>query len=591
MLLVDSDNDGTRDFSDIVKAIKKKCVVSSTYKSAEDIIAQLFEIEKKPKKVNSTDSDNCTEYNKKYDLSDSILIIDEAHNLINKENLIKLIKCFPKVLLLTATPPCQIEEIIGCETIYKYDFGKAIENKYICDYKIYLPLVEKKIVNIEQPVELLELDNDLCKKGLFVINGMLKTGSRRCIIYLSSIDECDKFGDILLDVMTKYHGLPCWVDIITSDISANARKTILDDFQSDTMRPDTFKFLCSVRILDEGVDIIKCDSVFITHIGNKENDIRIVQRICRANRIDKVNPNKVASCFLWCDDINRSLQTLQLLKDNDVNFNSKISIVNSNYDIGHEVKLINKIAKCNIEFTKFIDVKCLSAEEMWEFKKGLLFEFCDKYGKCVKSKELYKGYQIDQWLCCQKLKITSVGDNLYIKLSSNKIVKENLDEYLKYKETKKDKIKVSQDDLQQLFFSFCNENHRCPMRKELYQDQKVGRWFEHKKACLTSQNDEIYNSLATNLYAKRQMDNFLEKRASPTLTFDNWKKLLFEYANENKKCIQQGKKNFYNGHNLGRWFQNQLRNFNSINDKIYKILSENIYVKESLDIFLENRKI
>ena len=72
---------------------------------------------------------------------DTILIVDKAHNLLNLNNLLKIVKKFNKVLLVTATPPIQMEDIIPHDIIYKYSFKDFIKDGYICDYLIYLPFV------------------------------------------------------------------------------------------------------------------------------------------------------------------------------------------------------------------------------------------------------------------------------------------------------------------------------------------------------------------------------------------------------------------------------------------------------------------
>ena len=82
------DTNGTRDFNVIKENLNKNTVYSSTFKSAEDIISKIFD-----------SKEECI-------LSeDTILIVDEAHNLLNLNNLIKIIQKFNKVLLVTATPP------------------------------------------------------------------------------------------------------------------------------------------------------------------------------------------------------------------------------------------------------------------------------------------------------------------------------------------------------------------------------------------------------------------------------------------------------------------------------------------------------
>ena len=58
--------------------------------------------------------------------------------------------------------------------------------------------------------------------------------------------------------------------------------------------------MCNVHILDEGIDIPTCDSIYLTHPNN--NPTNIIQRISRANRIDSNNKDKIAKIFLWTKD-------------------------------------------------------------------------------------------------------------------------------------------------------------------------------------------------------------------------------------------------------------------------------------------------
>ena len=106
---------------------------------------------------------------------------------------------------------------MSSELIYEYKFSDAIKDNAICDYRIYLPLVDKKDENnfdilIHIPEELKNdienIDENLYKKGLFLINGMLQKGCRRCIAYLSSIEECIEFEKVISNIMEKYHSLP-----------------------------------------------------------------------------------------------------------------------------------------------------------------------------------------------------------------------------------------------------------------------------------------------------------------------------------------------------------------------------------------------
>ena len=62
------------------------------------------------------------------------------------------------------------------------------------------------------------------------------------------------------------------------------------------------------------------------------------------------------------------------------------------------------------------------------------------------------------------------------------------------------------------------------------------------------------------------------------------KKLLNEYCDENK-CAPQST-TIYKNQNIGIWFQYQKGKIESIDDDIYIKLSENEYIKRSLDEYL-----
>jgi len=344
------DMNGTRNISIIKENLNKNSIFSSTFKSAEEIISKIFNPE-----------EGCT-------LSEeTILIIDEAHNLLNLNNLIKIVQQFNKVLLVTATPPSNLDEIIPNDIIYKYSFQEAIKDGYICDYEIYLPFIENNKVIINQPNELIELDENICKKSLFFINGLLRTGSRRTIVYLKSKEECDIYSYIINYIMNNYHFYKIHIEKIISDTKKEERMSILSNFEEESLEEE-IKIILSVRILDEGINLIKCDSVYLTNLGDHSNDVRTIQRFLRANRKDPKNKNKKANIFIWCEDNNISLNVFQMLKNNDINFNKKIKIIDNNYDTyyreNNKLSSLNKY-KIDNELIKNIEVKCLTIEELW----------------------------------------------------------------------------------------------------------------------------------------------------------------------------------------------------------------------------------
>ena len=167
--------DGSRDIVNIKNLIKDKNIFSVTYDSI-DILNKII----------------------KY-IENKIIFIDEYHNLSmnnlenNKDNINKLLISNNKIIFMSATPLIneKYSNIFG-DYIYKYDWKKAIENKYICDFNIIFP---DKVDDINIFKELLNNinykanDKELVTKIYFILKGMLYYGSKKTILYSTSIEE------------------------------------------------------------------------------------------------------------------------------------------------------------------------------------------------------------------------------------------------------------------------------------------------------------------------------------------------------------------------------------------------------------------
>jgi len=110
-----------------------------------------------------------------------------------------------------------------------------------------------------------------------------------------------------------------------------------------------------------------------------------------------------------------------MLKNNDVDFNKKIRVLDNNYgtyykDSKNNTSNINKY-NINNEIIQNINIKCLTVEELWEFKKNLLFEFCDLYKTIPLENIIYKNQKIGFWYKSQKIKIKNNLFNNTINLS------------------------------------------------------------------------------------------------------------------------------------------------------------------------------
>ena len=264
--------------------------------------------------------------------------------------------------LMSATMCFEILEHIRIHRMFTMSFARAIQEKRIVDYTIWLPHLlfsqennEYKGVDITIPPEFKQYDSDLTAKSLYHAVCMLKTGSRKCIVYLPNQEECDSYMKIVADVFLNYHGIDVWTHKIISSTTSQERTRILDEFQHTDSSMKMY-ILCSVRILDEAVNIPKCDSVFITKVGEHSSDIRFFQRISRSSTVDKENPNKHNNIFLWSEGLESCVDALSRLKDADPEFHKKLRVADCMYDSSHQPNRVKSIHVENNDTAKKLSI-------------------------------------------------------------------------------------------------------------------------------------------------------------------------------------------------------------------------------------------
>jgi predicted helicase len=113
-------------------------------------------------------------------------------------------------------------------------------------------------------------------------------------VYLKTIKESEEFTKILQTLNIYFEFNIKIYEINYKSTSKNREKTLVK-FKNDNT---CINIICNVHILDEGIDIPECDSVYLTHPNN--NPINIIQRISRSNRLDINNKDKISKIFLWC---------------------------------------------------------------------------------------------------------------------------------------------------------------------------------------------------------------------------------------------------------------------------------------------------
>ena len=132
----------------------------------------------------------------------------------------------------------------------------------------------------------------------------------------------------ILNWLSKFLG----VEIEYWQIDCNTKKTIREKIINNFKETTKIAILINVHILDEGINIPECDSVFITQPSN--NMINIIQRMCRANRITENKNN--CNIYLWCKEKKADIILNYIFENTNEFIKDKVFIYNT------EKKIIGK---------------------------------------------------------------------------------------------------------------------------------------------------------------------------------------------------------------------------------------------------------
>lgn len=318
----------------------------------------------------------------------SLIICDEVHNVTKYECIYRsLFSNFSKVLLSTATPN---ETNIGFlenrqRDTYYLSVGEAIEKHYITDYKIFIPQLDD---NLEEDTL---MNTDYETKVKFMKTTINKTKCKKIIVYLYSITECDEF----IECCKSHIEGDYWYNTISCHVDLDSRKKILDDFQNNDK---DVSILCSIHILDECIDIPKCDGVFLINI-NQNDDIKLVQRVFRSMRLDSTSPDKIATIMLWSYDIDMACNILNILKekDNRYCFHDKINVldmeIDNNYGDGN-----GKSKLCT-----YLNTISQNENDVWNNKFVKMCEYSIELDRLPEKNDVYENINIGEWVHCQKV--------------------------------------------------------------------------------------------------------------------------------------------------------------------------------------------
>jgi len=562
------DSDGTRDIDQINEFINNnpKFLISATYKSV-DILQQL-------------------------NLTNSLIIIDEFHNLSKnnvcneEDNFYKLLISNNKFLLMSATPRIyELEDedddennnIDLGEIVYNMTFTEAIEKKYICDYRIWLPSIHEDNSDLNNElineIGIDDIDNELKAKCMFLFKNLLDHGSNKCILYCQDTNNLNDIKDCIVK-LNEFYSIDLNIQEITSETSYKNREKILNDFESS----NKIELLLSIRICDECIDIPVCDSVYITYPSSCK--IRTIQRLCRCIRTDKNNKFKIGNIFLWCNEYDKILNTISGIKEYDVFFKDKIKVLRTNF--------MNKkeIDEKFIEDEKLIEKYILDIKEFrqytWHERLEMVKQYIDENDKIPsqydKDKEIK---QLAKWLdyihqIYYKKKYIMKNENIY-----NIWTKFINDE--KYKEYFFDNYSLWNNILIEVI-NYINKYKKKPTIDDKDNNiQQLARWInkqiqKYRNREHIMKNTQIYN----------KWTNFINEYEEYFLTYDKIWMIKFyqlqEYINKNNKLPSSHDKNI-DIRNLRYWIETQNRN--KKNEKLCNIWNK--YINENKKYFINNK--
>ena len=514
----------------------KKLIIFTTYKTAAEKIHDFL----------YCNSDVSTSKVRNM-VSKAFLVADEVHQLsIRNTRLLKLLNESKKCIFATATLPSYFSTYYKyTHLIDKYNFKFAIENNFVVDYKFMIPMKLSSHESLEEVYSLIEnIDKSIVQKAAFLLKGMLQCGSKRCIVYLNSIQDCKDFGLVFQKIANDYHGRVADVYRVNSDISCKERELVFKSFENGD--DNCLKIITSCDCLNQSVNLIRCDSTYITNISKDVNMIVMFQRFMRAMRLDPRNPTKMNHCFLYCcddefDDLEECITKLKH-EIKDSSFNSRVVIINQTYDSQVQESILTQ-QKIEQDLMSECLVSWVSKEELRLTKiKGLL-DFVERNNKVPSSSDVYtyEGLQFKLGKLWEKIKAGQHKELYKSILSGNDLIREYMERLYIERVNKALIPKLSVDQKADGLVQFVVEHNRVPKYDEMYTykniEYNVGEFLDGIKQ---GKNNTIRDKLCiANPVIKLDLEKFLlrkqERDSKEKLTLEEKAKHLLDFVKDNQR--------------------------------------------------------
>ena len=459
---------------------------------------------------------------------------DEIKNTTGYNKIIKSLSKYNNNVYLSAT----IDEIKDF-TYYKKDIRDMINNKYLCDYTINIPIFS------DDPS-----DKNICE---YLINNYINI-----IVYCNSQKEGKKINKLL---NTLQKGCSEYIDCKTPK---KKRDTIINEYKKGEI-----KFLVNVRILVEGFDAPITKGVYFIHLPtSKTTIIQIMGRALRLHPLKTIA--NIILPFSSNDEgvnINKFLKILAL---NDTrirkSYESKnnggyISIIKiKDDDDDNDDEEDNKDIEFRYEMIYDSMGILKNGNEIWINKLELIKNYIDENKKRPSQHDKNKEVKIHGvWISGQvhnyKNKKHNMLDENIRKLWEDFI---NDDKYKKYFFSNEEEWKLKLEWVKK----YIDENKKRPTKEDKNEDIKThGRWIgsqvkNYQKKKYIMSNETIIKLWEDFINDNKYKEYFLSNEEEWKLKLE-WVK---KYIDENKKRPSNSDKNkniktYYN------WISQQLEKY------------------------------
>jgi hypothetical protein len=327
-------------------------------------------------------------------------------------------------------------------------------------------------------------------------------------------------------------------------------------------------------MLDEAVDIPKCDSEFISYLGEQSSDVRCVQRMMRGSRIDPDNVEKINRLFIWATDLQMTKTVFALLREDDPTFHQKIKCLSVNYETQNRPEVVEKVLKQEEVVKNFINVECKTWNEYQRMENWLkrldeVKKFMEKHHKRPShgSKDSVEK-QLGQWLSTQNKNYTTRSNimkkqeiyNMYTKFKEN---------YSEYFLTREEFWKKTLSELQ----DFIKKHHKRPSESSKDSVEKyLGIWLSTQTTNYRTKSKIMKNQEIYDIYTK-----FRKTYSEYFLTNEEvWKKNLSDVQKfiekHHKRPSESSKDNVEK--QLATWLGTQNKNYTT---RSYIMKNQEIY--------------